>query len=137
MGRLKSVGPAPTIIVKQEDIGRLSNWQSTYAVPISVVHIFYDKGYFIRFDDILSHIAMGDIGFETQKFSNPDGTTSAAKEIVKVPYVLCKEFGDVSEQGLEPRTFVDKNGKVMTYVTFTGGRVQLAADVYTTWLMQS
>jgi len=34
---------------------------------------------------------------------------------------------------LMPRTFVDKNGKVMTYVTFLGGQVRLSPDVFEEW----
>lgn len=132
-GRLKSQGPVPTIIVKREDVPRLQKWQVEYGIPIYVVHIFFDRGYFIRFDDILSHLATGDIGWETQRFSNPDGTASTPKEIIKVPYILCQEFGLVSNPTLEPRTFVDKNGKVMTYVTFSGGMVSLASNVFETW----
>lgn len=39
-GRLKPAGIIPTVIVKQEDIPRLQRWQSDYAIPIYVVHIF-------------------------------------------------------------------------------------------------
>jgi hypothetical protein len=58
---------------------------------------------------------------------------ASAKQIVKVPYILCKEFGTVSGPTLEPRTFVDKNGKVMTYVTFSGGDVHLSPAVFEEW----
>jgi len=29
--------------------------------------------------------------------------------------------------------FIDKNGKVMTYVTFEGGEIELAAAVFEEW----
>lgn len=132
-GRLKPPGIIPTIIVKQEDIPRLQQWQADHGIPIYVVHIFYDRGYFIRFDDILNHLASGELGMETQRFTNPDGTAASPKQIVKVPYILCKEFGAVSGPTLEPRTFIDKNGKVMTYVTFSGGEVHLSPAVFEEW----
>lgn len=75
----------------------------------------------------------GELAMETQRFSNPDGTAATPKQIVKVPYILCKEFGTVSGPQLLPQTFVDKNGKVMTYVTFSGGQVHLSSSVFEEW----
>jgi hypothetical protein len=132
-GRLKPAGIIPTIIVKQEDVPRLQQWEAVYNIPIYVVHIFYDRGYFIKFGDILTMLNSGDLGWEIQRFTNPDGTAATPKQIVKVPYILCKEFSTVSGPELMPKTFVDKNGKVMTYVTFSGGQVQLSPDVFEEW----
>lgn len=135
-GRLKPAGIIPTIIVKQEDIPRLKQWEADYGVPIYVVHIFYDRGYFVKFDDVLTMLDSGELGMETQRFTNPAGTAASSKQIVKVPYILGKEFGVVSGPTLEPKTFIDKNGKVMTYVTFSGGEVQLSEDVFEEWAGQ-
>lgn len=132
-GRLKSAGIIPTVIVKQEDIPRLQQWEADYGVPIYVVHVFYDRGYFVKFDDVLTWLDTGELGLEVQRFTNPDGTAASPKQIVKVPYILCKEFGTVSGPTLLPRTFVDKNGKVMTYVTFSGGEIQLSSAVFEEW----
>jgi hypothetical protein len=132
-GRLKPAGIIPTIIVKEEDIPRLQHWETNYGIPIYVVHIFYDRGYFIKFDDILTLLDSGELAMETQRFTNPDGTASSSKQIVKVPYILCKEFGTVSGPNLTPRTFVDKNGKVMTYVTFSEGEIDLSSTVFEEW----
>jgi len=132
-GQLKPAGVIPTIIVKQEDIPRLQQWEADYGIPIYVVHIFYDRGYFIKFSDVLTLLGSGELGMETQRFTNPDGTAVSPKQIVKVPYILCKEFGTVSGPTLVPRTFVDKNGKVMTYVTFSGGEVHLSPAVFEEW----
>ena len=132
-GRIKPSGIIPTVIVKQEDIPRLQQWEADHKIPIYVVHIFYDRGYFIKFDDVLALLDSGELGMESQRFTNPDGTAASPKLIVKVPYVLCKEFGTVSGPTLAPRTFVDKNGKVMTYVTFSGGEIRLAPAVFEEW----
>jgi len=110
-GRLKPVGIVPTVIVKEEDIARLKQWENDYNVPIYIVHVFYDRGYFIKFSDIIGFLDSGELVSEIQKFTNPDGTASSAKLIIKVPYILCKEFGMVSGQELISRVFVDKNGK--------------------------
>jgi hypothetical protein len=132
-GWLKPAGIIPTIIVKEEDIPRLQAWEQQYHVPIYVVHLFYDRGYFILFDRILDLVKSGELGMEMQRFTNPDGTAATPKQIVKVPYILCQEFGVVQNPTLAPRTFIDKNGKVMTYVTFEGGTVTLAPDVFEEW----
>jgi hypothetical protein len=132
-GRLKPAGIIPTIIVKAEDLPRLHAWEQQYQVPIYVVHLFYDRGYFIRFDHILELLESGELGMETQRFTNPDGTAATPKQIVKVPYILCEEYGLVQNPRLAPRTFVDKNGKVMTYVTFEGGTVTLSPRVFEEW----
>lgn len=132
-GRLKAAGIIPTVIVKAEDIPRLQAWQQEYHVPIFVVHLFYDRGYFIRFDYILELLESGELGMETQRFTNPDGTAATPKQIVKVPYILCQEFGVVQNPTLAPRTFIDKNGKVMTYVTFEGGTITLSPHVFKEW----
>lgn len=132
-GQLKFQGPIPTIIVKEEDIQPLKNWQNEFKVPIYVVHVFFDRAYFIKFDKIFDYLKRGDIGFEIQKYTNPDGTPSTPKKIIKVPYVLCKEFGKVKNPKLVPKSFIDKNGKVMTYVTFEGGEIELSEEVFKEW----
>lgn len=132
-GRLKPAGIIPTIILKQEDIPRLQQWEAHFGIPVYVVHIFYDRGYFIKFDDVVGMLESGELGMEVQRYTNPDGTAASPKSIVKVPYILCKEFGTVSGQTLRPKTFVDKNGKVMTYVTFSGGDIQLSPNVFEVW----
>jgi hypothetical protein len=132
-GRLKPAGIIPTIIVKQEDVPRLQQWEADYRVPIYVVHIFYNRGYFIKFDEAMNLLESGELGMETQRFTNPDGSAATPKQIVKVPYILCKESGTVSGPTLAPRTFVDKNGKVMTYVTFSGGEITLSSAVFEEW----
>jgi hypothetical protein len=132
-GRLKPSGIIPTIIVMQEDIPRLQQWETDYQIPIYIVHIFFDRGYFIKFSDVLALLNSGELGMETQRFTNPDGNAASPKQIVKIPYILCKEFGTVSGPALAPRTFVDKNGKVMTYVTFSGGEISLSPAVFEEW----
>jgi len=132
-GLLKPDGIVPTIIVKKEDIPGLNEWQRSFGIPIYVVHVFYDRGYFIRFRDIFEAMERGDIGFEEQKYTNPDGTASSPKQIIKVPYILCKDFGEVREPELVPKTFIDKNGKVMTYVVFRGGKIDLSDELIAEW----
>lgn len=136
-GRSKAPGIVPTVIVKEEDVPRLKAWEARYKVPIYVVQIFYDRGYFIKFSEVLALLKSGEVEMETQRYSNPDGVAASPKQIVKVPYIFCKEFGTVSGPTLVPQTFVDKNGKVMTYVTFSGGDIQLSQNVLDEWSVGS
>lgn len=119
--------------IKEEDIPRLRAWEESHNVPIYSVQVFYDRGYFIRFRDALAALKSKAIGFEKQRYSSLEGTASSQKQVIKVPYILCKEFGTVSGQTLLPKTFIDKNGKVMTYVTFSGGEIQLSSAVFQEW----
>lgn len=57
--------------------------------------------------------------------------------IFLIAIFLCKEFGMVLGQELISRVFIDKNGKVMTYATFSGGNIQLSEDVFETWIPKS
>ncbi len=132
-GSLKFPGPVPTAIIKMEDISRLIEWEKKFKIPIYVVHIFFDYGYCIRFTEALNFLKEKLILPETQKYTNPDGTAATPKEILKVPYVLCQELGEVETPDLKPKAFIDKNGKVMTYVTFEGGKLNIKEKILNEW----
>ena len=132
-GRLKPAGIVPNIWIKQEDISPLQRWEAEHKIAVHIVQIFYDRGYFIKFNDVLDLLEAGELGMETESYTNPSGRASSPKQVVRVPYILCKEFGTVSGPTLEPRAIVDKNGKVMTYVTFSGGEIQLSSAVFKEW----
>lgn len=38
---------------------RLQQWEGEFGVPIYVVHIFFDRGYFIKFSNVLTLLAQG------------------------------------------------------------------------------
>lgn len=95
--------------------------------------IFFDRGFFIRFRNVLALVQAGEVDWEIQRFTNSDGTAASPKRVVKIPYVICRDFGIVAGQTLESHAFVDKNGKVMTYVTFENGEIKLAPDVFEEW----
>jgi hypothetical protein len=52
---LKNANPpiAPNIFVKEEDLGRLVNWEGKYGVPILVVHLFDQEGFAVRLRNIV------------------------------------------------------------------------------------
>ncbi|MBI3951404.1 MAG: hypothetical protein HY314_13215 [Acidobacteria bacterium] len=56
-------------------------WEARFSIPVYVVHIFYDRGYFIKFNDVLGMLESGKLGMEVQRYTNPDGTAASPKPI--------------------------------------------------------
>jgi len=120
---------APTIIIKEEDRGSLQTWQDTYGLDISVFHLFYDQGYFLSWDRIQDLIKRGIIRPTDQEFSNPGGKTKT-KRIYKVWYSLAQPLGQVIEEPKLTAAFVrDKNGHILPYVKFEGGKLEPSAEI--------
>lgn len=125
---LASGSVAPTIIVKQEDIGRLEQWQTTNVVPIHVWHAFFDVAYGISLDNGLALIRDGVVKLESQTYQAPGGQTSK-KMIYKFNYQLGYIIGEMDPD--KPPTLVadriqDKNGHILPFVRFDGGSLLLS-----------
>lgn len=124
----------PTIIIKGEDISRLGEWQRHHRVPIHVWHVFFDRAYGISFNDAKSLFRSGKIVETVQTFQAPGGATTS-KGIYKIYYHYGYELGVATEEAeLRAQAIIDKNGHVLPYVTFEGGRLQLgntALDILT------
>lgn len=118
----------PTIIVKHEDITRLDAWQRDHKVPIHVWHVFFDRAFGISFDSALGLFRTGKIAETVQTFQAPGGATSK-KSIYKIYYHYAYELGiSVEEPELRAQVILDKNGHVLPYVAFDGGRLQLGCQ---------
>lgn len=115
----------PTIIVKDEDIARLDAWQEHHRVPIHVWHVFFDRAFGIAFDEAKRLFETGLIAKTVQTFQAPGGATTQ-KGIYKIYYHYAYELGvSVEEPILKAQAIIDKNGHVLPYVAFEGGRLQL------------
>lgn len=115
----------PTIIVKDEDIARLESWQGHHRVPIHVWHVFFDRAFGISFDRARELFGTGRIARTEQTFQAPGGATTR-KGIYRIYYHYAYELGvAVEEPALKAQAITDKNGHVLPYVTFEGGRLQL------------
>lgn len=115
----------PTIIVKDEDVVRLGAWQEHHRIPIHVWHVFFDRAFGISFDRAKSLFDSGRIAKTVQTFQAPGGATTQ-KGIYKIYYHYAYELGaSVEEPTLRAQAIVDKNGHVLPYVVFEGGRLQL------------
>jgi hypothetical protein len=117
----------PTIIVKEEDRARLNTWQEVRRIPIHIWHVFYDLGYGIALNDLERFIRSGELCPRKQVFQGPGGQ-SQVKLTYNLPYYKAYELC----QSVETPTFkadsiTDKNGHVLPFVRFEGGRFSLAA----------
>ena len=115
----------PTVIIKDEDVDRLCAWQAHHRVPIHVWHVFFDRAFGISLNDARNLFAAGKIVKTLQTFQAPGGATTQ-KGIYKIYYTYAYELGaSVEEPSLKAQAIVDRNGHVLPYVTFEGGRLQL------------
>lgn len=116
---------APTIIVKREDLAPLAEWQRASGIPIHIWHVFYDLAYGIALDRASKLIADGDIAPTEQVFQAPGGATTR-KAIYKVYYQHAYPVGRALwEPALVADSIEDKNGHILPYVRFQGGRLAM------------
>ncbi len=116
---------APTIILKREDLAPLTEWQRASGIPIHIWHVFYDLAYGIALDRASKLIADGDIAPTEQIFQAPGGATTR-KAIYKVYYQHAYPVGGaLSEPALVADSIEDKNGHILPYVRFQGGRLAM------------
>lgn len=122
---LKKAAVLPTIIIKEEDREPLRQWQSKHHVPIHVWHVFFDLAYGLSFDRAEELIAQKLIEPTVQVFQAPGGATTK-KAIFKHYYHYGYPLGtSIEDPRLLPAFVEDKNGHILPYVTFDGGRLEL------------
>jgi len=123
---LRKLAVLPTIIIKEEDREPLRQWQKKRLVPIHVWHVFFDQAYGLSFDRAEELVAQNLIEPSVQVFQAPGGATTR-KTIFKHYYHYGYPLGtSIEEPRLLPACVEDKNGHILPYVTFDGGRLQLA-----------
>jgi AccI restriction endonuclease len=123
---LKKGAVLPTIIIKEEDREPLRQWQKIRQVPIHIWHVFFDLAYGLSFDRAEELVALNLTQPTVQVFQAPGGATTR-KTIFKHYYHHGYPLGtSIEEPRLLPACVEDKNGHVLPYVTFDGGRLQLS-----------
>jgi hypothetical protein len=119
----------PNIIIKDEDLSPLIEWEQRFAIPIFVFHVFYDLAYYISLQEARELIAGGVILPEEQTFYAPSGPTTS-KAIYKIWYTLAHPLGVMIQQPEMSAKFIqDKNGHILPYVHFSGGEMALSAEI--------
>lgn len=128
---LKKGAVVPTVIIKEEDRKPLLAWQKDNKIAIHVWHVFFDRAYGLSLDDAESLAQAGLTEPITQTFQAPGGPTTS-KVIYKHCYRYAYPLG-ISEADpvLEPAYIEDKNGHILPYVRFTGGRLQMTPEALT------
>lgn len=125
---LKKTAVLPTIIIKEEDREPLKKWQEQNHVPIHIWHVFYDQAFGIPINEAERLINDGLIQPTIQTFQAPGGATTK-KAIYKIYYRYGYSLGDsVEEPSLVSAYVEDKNGHILPYVKFDGGRLVLHAE---------
>ncbi len=125
---LKKNAVLPTVILKDEDRGALMGWQQKSGVSIHIWHVFYDLAFGISFDRAEELIQEGKIEPTVQIFQAPGGATTR-KTIYKFYYLYAYPLGETEgEVKLLADQIVDKNGHILPYVRFEGGRLKLNGD---------
>ncbi len=115
----------PTIIVKEEDRKPLQIWQDANALPIHIWHVFFDMAFGIAFERMQTLIKEGYILPTEQTFQAPNGATTK-KLLYKVYYHYGYPLGEALEEPrLTAKQITDKNGHILPYVHFDGGKMTL------------
>src|SRR3989344_112579 len=118
----------PTIIIKEQDRAPLLEWQNLRHVPINIWHVFFDLAYGLPFDRAEELISQNLNQPTIQTFQAPGGATTK-KAIYKHYYHYGYALGtSVEDPQLLPAVVEDRNGHILPYVTFSGGRLKLSPE---------
>jgi hypothetical protein len=122
---LRKNAVVPTVILKEEDRVPLAAWQESSRIPIHIWHVFYDMGFGLAFDKAEALIRDGTVEPTYQVFQAPGGATTG-KTIYKINYRHAYLLGAAEEEPqLIADAITDKNGHILPYVKFSGGKLKL------------
>jgi hypothetical protein len=120
---------APTVIVKDEDLQPLIDWQNYYQKPIYIVHLFYDMALMLNFSKLRQYIAEGTVKGEIFDYGK------ASKTIYKTFYGLATEFGKFTELAeIIPFVSQTNGGKFEADLYFEGGEIIISQDTIQEWV---
>ncbi len=125
---LKKTAVVPTVIIKEEDRQPLEKWQDSQPIKIHIWHVFFDQAYGLSLDQANHLIDAGLIQPTIQVFQAPGGATTR-KAIYKFYYHYAYPLGvSIEEPTLDSAYVEDRNGHILPYVTFKGGKLKLTED---------
>jgi len=123
---LKKNPVLPTVIIKDQDLWPLLDWQAQRGVSIHVWHAFFDLAFGLALDEAMRLIKEGLIEPRAQVFQATGGQTTT-KTTYNIYYHYAYELGESREQPeLIAAHIIDKNGHIMPYVKFDGGSMTLS-----------
>lgn len=122
---LKKTAVLPTVILKEEDRRPLLDWQAQNNVTIHIWHAFFDLAFGLALNTAQQLIKEERILPTIQTFQAPGGATTK-KAIYKFYYHYAYELGETLEEPkLIAESITDKNGHILPYVKFDGGKLAL------------
>ncbi len=125
---LKQKPVLPTVIIKEEDRLPLLVWQTQNKIPIHVWQVFYDIAFGLALDEAERLLSEGFILPTVQTFQAPGGATTK-KSIYFFYHHYAYALGEASEEPkLIAASITDKNGHILPYVKFEGGRMLLGEE---------
>ncbi len=125
---LKKTAVVPTVIIKEEDRSPLRSWQESTGVPIHVWHVFFDLAFGLSLDTAEELVNSGKIQPTEQVFQAPGGATTR-KVIYKYYYHYAYPLAEATESPMLVADHIeDRNGHILPYVKFEGGRLRLAPE---------
>ena len=120
----------PTVIIKEEDRPPLLAWQNENKIPIHIWHVFFDRAYGLSLNEAQRLLSEGLILPTEQTFQSPNGATTK-KAIYKFYYHYAYLLGiSVESPNLIPEFIQDKNGHILPFVRFEGGKLELSDTVF-------
>ena len=118
----------PTVILKEEDRGRLFAWQDKNKVDIHIWHVFYDMSFGLGLSAADNLLSEGLIEPTNQRFQAPGGATTE-KYIYKFYYYYAYPIGEITEEpNLVAEFITDRNGHILPFVRFEGGKMTINAE---------
>jgi hypothetical protein len=118
-----------SITVKEEDIERLVKWRKTYcgSKPLYYLQLFFDKGFFISFDEILNLIKRAKVGKVKHYSFKKDRKTGKTTHFIGISHAK------VGLVAIEPPTVTAESikgwdGKVYAIRTPQGGKFELTNE---------
>lgn len=122
---LPKTAKLPTVIIKEEDRGRLIDWQTQRKVPIHVWHGFYDLAFGLALDRANELIEKGSIEPRLYKYQSANGSVNE-KMIYNFYYHYAYPLAEALEDPMLVADYiVDKNGHILPYVRFEGGKMNI------------
>lgn len=115
----------PTVIIKEQDLRPLLDWQAQRGVLIHVWHAFFDLAFGLSLNEAVRLVQEGFIEPRAQVFQASGGQTTT-KTTYNIYYHYAYELGEAREEPeLIATHIIDKNGHIMPYVKFDGGSMTL------------
>ena len=134
---------APNVIVKEEDLPKLTDWEETTRVPIMVVHLFDQEGFAISLKDIYEFnkryqaTEEGQIQLQVttgifkvlQAFNRIDAEGASEKKVIfRVSPSASIKVGDLKDVKVSAQLGISASKKYVTHAIFSEGRLEITED---------